>query len=398
MDVLALHARRAERRGLLRAFAVFGVFWGAWSAVLPAVQQGVGLGDGQLGLALGAIAVSAVPMMPLAGRLVDRFGARRTLPATLVAFAAVLPLLATAGGAGSLVAWLVLLGAATGALDVVVNATTAGWERVERSRLMSLVHGAFSVGVLVGSACAGLARQAGAGPLPVVVTVAALVLLVGVTQPPYRRATPDPQPSDRHRRLPALLVGIGLLTAGAFFVEDALQSWSALHLERGLGASPALSGLGPGLYAAAMAAGRLSGGALARFRDGPVLSAFALLLTGGIALTALAPSPAVALAGLALAGAGTSVLAPVLYSAVGSRAPAGREGADLATVTALGYVGFVAGPPSVGAVSAATSLPVAIGALGVVALLLAALGPVVLRRSRTAPVPVAGSRDVAPGR
>ncbi|MCW2587533.1 MAG: major facilitator superfamily 1, partial [Frankiales bacterium] len=85
------------------------------------------------------------------------------------------------------------------------------------------------------------------------------------------------------------------------------------------------------------------------------------------------------LVGLVLAGAGTSVLAPVLYSAVGSRAAPGRQGADLAKVTALGYVGFVAGPPLVGAVSAATSLPAALGGLALVGAALAVAGPLLLR-------------------
>jgi MFS family permease len=65
-------AARAERRGLLLAFGAFGSFWGAWAATLPAIRAQAGVSDGQLGLALGAVAVAALPTMPLAGRLMDR--------------------------------------------------------------------------------------------------------------------------------------------------------------------------------------------------------------------------------------------------------------------------------------------------------------------------------------
>ena len=279
----------------------------------------------------------------------------------------------------ALVPALVLLGLATGALDVVANTAAAAWERVERDRLMSLVHGAFSVGVLVGSASAGLARQVGAGPLPILTTVSVLVLVVGVNQPAYRQADQHEEQGNR-AGMSLVLLGIGLLTAGAFLCEDAIQSWSALHLERGLGASPAVSGLGPGLFAGAMAVGRLTGG-VARAREHLLFGGAAVLLTAGALTVSLAPSPAVALAGLVVAGAGTSVLAPVLYSAVGARAAPGRQGADLARVNALGYVGFVAGPPLVGIVSAATSLPVALGGLSVISLTVAVAGPLVLLRS-----------------
>lgn len=377
--ISAAPGRAAERRGLLAAFGVFGLFWGCWAAALPAIRSQAHVSDGQLGLALGAIALAAVPVMPVAGRLVDRFGARRALPGSLLAFAIVVPLPALAHSLGALIGCLVLLGLATGALDVVVNTATAGWERVEADRLMSVGHGAFSVGVLVGSASAGVAREAGSAPLPILLVVAVVVLAAGLLQPAYRPAEGLPEEHVRGPRLPWVLVGIGALTAGAFLCEDAIQSWSALHLERGLDASPAVSGLGPALFAGAMAAGRLAGTTISRrFADAPVVGVAAGLLTVGVLVVATAPTAGVALGGLLVAGAGTSVLAPVLYSAVGARAAPGRQGADLSAVSVLGYAGFVAGPPLVGVVSAASSLPVALGGLSVIGLALAIGGPLLL--------------------
>ena len=370
--------RVAERRGLVLAFVVFGVFWGAWAACLPAVRHQVGASDGQLGLALAAIALSAVPVMPVAGRVVDRFGAARTLPASLLLFAVVLPLPALAHSLGVLVAALVLVGLGTGTLDLVANAATAAWERVEQDKLMSLVHAGFSGGVLVGSVLAGLAREAGAGPLAILSVVALVTLVVGLVQPPYRMA--PAQATGPKGRLPWFLVAVGLLTAGAFLCEDGIQSLSSLQLERGLHATPAVSGLGPGLFAGSMAAGRLAGGVVGRrVQDALLLGVASLTLAVGALVVAIAGTPAVALLGLVIAGAGTSVLAPVLYSAVGAHAAPGRQGADLAAVAAVGYAGFVAGPPLVGAVSAATSLPVALGCLGGIGLLLAVTGPLLLR-------------------
>jgi MFS family permease len=369
--------RRAEQRGLILAFGVFGTFWGAWAAALPAVRHQVGASDGQLGLALAAIAVAAVPVMFFAGRIVDRYGAQRALPASLLLFAVAVPLPGLAHSLGALVPALIAVGLGTGALDLVANAATAAWERVERSKLMSIVHGAFSVGVLVGSVGAGLAREGGSTPLAILGVVAAATVVVAVTQPPYRMAPAEQV--TRRDRLPWFLVGVGLLTAGAFLCEDAIQSWSSLQLERGLHATPAVSGLGPGLFAGSMAVGRLLIGAVAsRVREPVLLGAAALTLAIGAFVVAAAGTPAVALVGLVVAGAGTSVLAPVLYSAVGAHAAPGRQGADLAAVAAVGYVGFVAGPPLVGAISAATSLPVALGCLGGIGLLLAATGPLVL--------------------
>jgi len=370
--------RVRERRGLLLAFLVFGAFWGAWSASLPAVRRQAGVSDGELGAALAAVAVVSVPVMLVTGRVVDRYGPRRTLPVSCLLFAVAVPLPALAHSWLALVAALACVGVGTGSLDLVINTAAAGWERLEDEHLMSLVHGAFSAGVLVGAVLAGVARQEGAGPLPILSAVAVATVVVALTQPAYRRLPSEPRTG--RRRVQGYLVAIGLLTAGAFLCEDALQSWSALRLEAGLHASPAVSGLGPGLFAGSMAAGRLTGGWLSRRYAAPrVFRVSSLTLLVGAVVVALAPTSAVALAGLAVAGAGTSVLAPVLYSAVGVRSAPGRQGEDLATVAGVGYVGFVGGPPVVGAVSAGTSLPVALGGLGIVALALAVAGPRLLR-------------------
>ena len=56
-----MSAATAEKRALLAAFGVFGLFWGAWAALLPAVKEQVGLSDGELGLALAVVALAAPP-------------------------------------------------------------------------------------------------------------------------------------------------------------------------------------------------------------------------------------------------------------------------------------------------------------------------------------------------
>lgn len=380
-------AAAAEKRGLLVAFGVFGAFWGSWAALLPAVKAQTGASDGALGLALAVIALTAVPATLVGGRVVDRLGAARVLPATLLAFAVAAPLPGLAHGMAALLPAFVLLGLASGALDIAVNAATAGWERLETARLMAAGHAAFSAGVVVGSVSSGIARQSGAHPLPVLLVVAVATAVCAWRQPTYR-PTQGSEPAPRRGWMPApILLALGVLVAASFLMEDALQSWSALQLERGLGASPAISGLGPGLFAGSMAVGRLMAHLISRpGRERLVIAAGGFAAGTGAVLLSVAPGQLTGLAALALAGAGTSVLAPMLFSAIGDRSAPGREGADLSTASGLGYVGFLAGPPLVGAISAATSLPVALGSLGFFGLLLAVGGPLVLRRPVAAPL------------
>ena len=120
------------------------------------------------------------------------------------------------------------------------------------------------------------------------------------------------------RPIPRLLVILGALCALAFFVENAWQSWGAVHLETDLGASPGLGALAPPSSPAPppsrASAATASRGACA---SSTLLRGGAALGAAGTLLGALATSAGLALAGIFLAGAGISICAPVLFSIAG---------------------------------------------------------------------------------
>ncbi len=353
-------------------FAAFGLFWGSWGAVLPAVQASARASQGELGLALLCIGAGALCTMRAAGALVDRFGTR-VLPSGVVLFGAAAVTPALARSPLGLAAALLALGAASGALDVALNAEGVRAESAGRP-VLSLAHGAFSALVVVGSLATGGLRGAGAGPGLVLGAVAIALVVLAAVLARMRAAPVAPRAATARRgRVPRVLLVLGGLTALAFFIENAWQSWSALHLERTLGAGAAVAALGPALFAASAAAGRLGGHPLfGRVGERALLVTGALVAAAGTALAAAAPSVAVALPGIALAGLGTSVCAPTLFSLAG-RTPGVEQGAAVSTVSTLGYSGFLVGPAAVGLVAGAASLRWALGAVALLALLLALL-------------------------
>ena len=372
----------AGRVRVLCGFAAFGAFWGAWGATLPAVQSHAGVDDGQLGLALLCIGAGALASMRLAGTVVDRWGAP-ALPASLGAFAAaaVLPGLATS--TAGLCAALLVLGATSGAVDVAINAEGVRSEAATGRPVMSLAHGSFSACVVAGSLAAGALRAAGAGPQLVLVLVG---LVVAATAVALLRApaAAGPRLAARAslRSLPRILVVLGGLCALAFFVENAWQSWGAVHLESDLDASPALGALAPALFAGAAAISRLGGHGLAgRVSEPTLLRAGAALGAAGTLLGALAPTAAPALVGIALAGAGISICAPVLFSIAGRGADEAVRGAAVSVVTTIAYLGFLVGPAAVGLLASATALRTSLAAVAGVAVVLAILAPASAPRS-----------------
>jgi MFS family permease len=358
-EILATHA----------AFAAFGVFWGAWAAVLPAVKRDVGASKSELGLALLCVAVAALPSMLATGALVDRLGRGLVAP-LLCLFAAAILAPGFATGVDTLALSLVGVGITTGALDVAVNTQASALEAASGRRLMPVAHALFSAGLVVASVSVGLARQAGAGRVGILLAVAAVLAATALLN---ARVAPVPKPETRPRRrlnLTRPLVALGLLCAAAFIVEGGTENWSALYLESRLGGDPAVGGLGPAAFAAAMVAGRLGGGAVERvLGERRILTIGSALAAVGLILAAAASSFALALVGFALTGIGISVAAPTLFGAAGRRAGGADRGTAVAAVTTVSYLGFLAGPPLIGAVAGGFGLRVAMAALAGVAVL-----------------------------
>jgi len=340
----------------LAAFFAFGYLWGSWAAIVPAVQEATGASKGELGLALLCVAVGSLPAMVLVGPRVDRVPL--LLPAALAALAAVATLPGLAGSLVALAAALLVYGAASGVVDVAINAEVSAYETATGTRAMQLAHALFSTGLLGGALVAGAARELGASRAAVLVAAAALLAAAAATnRRPIPRPPPVAEPSPATNRLLLGLTGaavpVAAVCALAFVVEGALESWSALFLARDLDARAGVSALGPASYAVAMAGGRFSAHRLTRrFSDRALLAGGGALAVVGAALAAAAPSVPVALAGFFLGGAGVSVAAPIAFGA------AGRIGgaAGIATVTTVGYLGFLVGPPLVGALAEALSL------------------------------------------
>ncbi len=364
------------------AFAAMGLFWGSFAALVPVIKPQVGLSDGGFGLALLVAAFGAVLAMWLAP-LADRLLGHRALAicTALMALAFLLPGWTTTGLAFALA--MTLASASSGTLDVVMNARVSALEAQTRRPLMNLNHGMFSVAYACAALATGLAREVGMGPGVVLGVMSALALgLAGVV---LRSPAPAPEPdSDATGTAPlpwALLLPGGAIILIAFLSEQATEGWSALHLERNLGAGAAQGALGPAILGITMAVGRLSGQLVAqRLSEGRVIFWAALVASAGGAIAAHAPTLGLAYLGFATLGAGVSVLAPMAFAWIGRMVPARHRTAAISRISVVGYAGFFIGPPMMGFLSEGFGLRASFSAVAMGLLIVPVLLVPVLRR------------------
>jgi MFS family permease len=137
----------------------------------------------------------------------------------------------------------------------------------------------------------------------------------------------------------------------AMVLEGAGAEWSAIYMRDTFAASPFVAGAAIASGAGFQAVTRWwAGGAIDRF--GPVKVGRALhmvLATGGL-LVFLAEHPAVAMAGFALMGIGTSAIFPMAMSAA-AQATDRAAALNVAALAQTAFIAFLVGPPLLGSVA-----------------------------------------------
>jgi hypothetical protein len=365
------------RSAITLVFVLNGFALGGWGARIPAIQDHVGVGPGGLAVPLAALAAGALLAMPLAGRAASRVGSRRMVALAVVALGLVLPLPALVPGLAAVALATFVLGATNGTLDVAMNAQGVAVERHLGRPILSSLHAGFSFGGLLGAGAGALAAAAGVGALAHFAVAGALVAALGTLA--GRRLLDDrpvAAPADETAHGSAGRWRLRGLAFCCLFAEGAALDWSAVHL-RAIGAATAVAALAYAGFSLTMATGRLVGDGLS-LRWGAVALARrgGLLASGAMAVALAAGVPVVALVAYLALGAGLAVIVPLIFRAAARGADAGPA---LAGVTTTGYLGFLAGPPVIGALGAATSVPAAlllvVAATGAVGLGAGALAP-----------------------
>ena len=389
-DLAGSTAASAPARPLIRArvacagtFFIHGAMMASWVPHVATVQHTLSLGPGLLGLALLGLAGGAVVAMPPAGWLIGRVGSRAVTMLAGLLFAAVLALPVVAPSLALLAGVLVLLGAASGAMDVAMNAQAVAIERPYGRPIMSSFHALFSVGGLAGAGLAGLLLTAGVAPavhlfgVAVVMSAATLVATAWLVTGDTRPAAAGP----RFARPRGALLLLGVIGFLALFGEGAVADWSAVYLRGELGTGAGTAAFGFAAFALAMAVARFTGDGLTR-RFGPVavVRISAVIAMVGMAAALFIGRPAAGIIGFGCLGLGLANIVPIAFSAA-ARTPGLGAGSAIAAVATAGYLGSLAGPPLIGLAAAAVTLPVALGFVVLASALVAVLGHAVRPRA-----------------
>jgi fucose permease len=359
--------------GLL--FAMNGLLYGMWVTRIPSVKASGDLSDSRLGLALLAMGIGTFVSLPIATRWLALQPSWRVTTWACIASSMALGGVACALSVNFtvLVVALFAFGSALACMDIAMNAHAAALEKRAGRSIMSSLHAMWSVGALFAAGASAAFAHAGTGA-PVQFGASALALgATGLFLAQRPATVAETSTRGGFTWPPRAVLGIGLFAAAAAIVEGGIAEWSGVYLTEYQEASAGLAALGYGGFALAMLAGRVVGDrVIDRMGHASTLRAGALLGAAALLAMLLAPGAPWALATLAAAGLGISVVFPVAFSVAG-RLGGVAPASAIAALATMAYGSGLTGPPLIGFLSDASSLPLALGLLVLMCLAIAAL-------------------------
>jgi MFS family permease len=341
----------SPRSSTSAVFLVHAGISGVLAPRIPAIKSNLGLGDGELGVALTGFAAGLFLGTRIAAWLVDRYGSRRVVEVGLPLFSVCLAGPALAGGLATLTIALIPLGIAAGLVDVAMNAQAVEVERSLRRPIMGSIHGFWSVGLLASSAVTAGIAAAGVSVRTNLLVAAAIFTLLALVAPRglLRGRATVPARAGRRAPIAVTVIALGVIGFCSFLGEGAAADWSGVFLHEDAGSSAGLAAFAFTAFAVGMVLARFCADWLsARFGPVSVVRVGGLLAGVGLMLGLVIVEVPAVLVGFTLLGLGLAPIVPTVFSAAGNVGSGPRA---LGWVVTMSYVGSVLGPAAIGAVA-----------------------------------------------
>ena len=359
---------RRARVGVTVAFAAHAMLSGLLGPWIPRIKAQAGLDASGLGIALTGFAVGLLAGTRVSDPAIRRWGGRRVVRGGIPTMGVGFALLPAARSLASLTLLFLGIGLLAGLIDVAMNIEAVAVERRFDRRVMSAIHGTWSVALFVGAALASAGIAAGLSigfHLPIsaalVVAVSGVFLrwLPDVGEPAGEARTGRRDDPNVGRTGPSLVLLLCLVAAGSFLVEGIAVEWSAVFLRESVGADPGVAGLGVVAFSAGMAASRFVGDRLvARFGQSIVVRIGASSAFVALGAMLIVPDVIPSIAAFGIVGLGLGPVVPLAFRTAGRTRRPGHASALPLVVTA-GYSGSIVGPLLVGFIADLASLRIA---------------------------------------
>ena len=240
--------------------------------------------------------------------------------------------------------------------NISINTQAVGVECVYGRSIMASFHGLWSLAGFCGGIISAVLVAWNVDILSNFVGVCIFSIILAVVARQFilpEDIKPDPDPADAGKKRTMFsptpfIITLGIIAFGCMSCEGTMYDWSVVYFKEIIGADNDTSRFGYIAYMSAMACGRFLGDAfITRYGVMKVLQCSGVLVFIGMIAAVVYPDVLISSLGFLLVGAGVSTVVPICYSMAG-KSRRMSSGMAIATVSTIGFFGFLMGPPLIG--------------------------------------------------
>lgn len=347
-ELMQFKVGKKEQYAARMAFFIPGFAISTWAPMIPMIKERLHIEADILGLLLLCIGISAFIVIPIGGLLGKKFGCKKVMVTTGSLFAIVLVALSCLPNVWSYAICLILVGAIMGCTEVCMNINAVVVEKLSQKRMMSSMHGFWSVGCFCSAGLFSILAKMGLDVFFIAIIhcliILAIVIFFGRYFLDYKSAN-----SESAIAIPkGIVVLFGILACVSFLGEGAIMDWGGVFLAEVKDVELSLAGVGYAVFSVAMLIMRLIGDKVVQFLGEEKAVVLGSSLAGlGFLWIIIIDNFYLMLVGFILLGLGAANIVPVLYSLLQYQKDMPINAAVTA-VTCMGYTGVILGPAILG--------------------------------------------------
>jgi MFS family permease len=376
-----MEANVKQRIAISILFFQSGLCFSTWAARIPDIKAAFAFSDSELGSLLLIRPLGAFIGLPFAGWVVDKYGSHYSSVVGIMAFSVSLVLLGLSPTVWWLAIAILLFGLSANLTNISINAQALAVQKNYGKTIISSFHGLWSLAGFCGAGLGAVLIGLKVEMLYHFLLVMGTVMVFGLLS--FKHLSREQQAGSRKfvfKKPEPELLQLGLIAFCGLLCEGCIYDWAGIYFKQVVQVEAGLVTAGFIAYMGTMALGRLVSDRFTnRFGSTAVIQASGVLIFSGLLLAVLFPHLITAILGFVLVGAGTSSVIPLTYAQVGKN-PALSPGISLATVSTIGYFGFLLGPPLIGFIAELLSLRASFALVAVAGLMISLLATLAKRR------------------
>jgi len=374
-----------SRWAISTIFFCYGLTFASWASRIPSIQSKFSLSEAQLGTLLLMLPIGSFISLPIAGVLVAKWNSFLVTRLSIILYLVSLVAISLSENVYLLGVVLFLFGLMGNMVNIAINTQAVSLEKEHKKNIMASFHGMWSLagffGAVIGAFMIGeeILLQYhyfiifGTSITAAVVSFKYLI-----------KSDLDEEEDKPLFVMPdKSLLLLGIIAFCSMMCEGTMFDWSGIYYKKVVEAPKNILGFAYTFFMISMAGTRFVADYFtSKFGVKKIVFFSGALNFTGLVILIFFPDKIISLAAFFIIGAGVSSVIPLVFSLAG-KSKTMSSSVALASVSTMGFFGFLLGPPLIGYLASWLNLQVSFSFIAFMALCVAILATQIKEHSNS---------------